>query len=227
MIVQIPLRFSNVYIVKEGFHPVLIDTGSPSDFRRIEAGLFDQGLVLHDISLIIHTHAHFNHAGNTAAIKQHVDIPALIHRLDFDNLKNGTNGAVKHHSLTGYLIKKMVLKNYPAINADVVFDDEMSLQAYGIKGKLLHTPGHTPGSSSVLFETGEAIVGDVFMGGLLGGYAFPKIAGYPYFIDNIGQLYKSIKKLLDMGAEKFYTGYGGPLSRKEVERKFKNAVNGR
>jgi hydroxyacylglutathione hydrolase len=46
--------------------------------------------------------------------------------------------------------------------ADVVLEGEqLSLGAYGIEAELLHTPGHTPGSLSVLLPGGEALVGDL------------------------------------------------------------------
>jgi len=40
---------------------------------------------------------------------------------------------------------------------------DYSLHEFGIPGSIIHTPGHSPGSVSVLLETGEAFVGDLAM----------------------------------------------------------------
>jgi glyoxylase-like metal-dependent hydrolase (beta-lactamase superfamily II) len=41
----------------------------------------------------------------------------------------------------------------------VLGDKEFPLDEFGTDGKILYTPGHTPGSVSVLLQTGEAFVG--------------------------------------------------------------------
>ena len=48
---------------------------------------------------------------------------------------------------------------------DLVVEDELSLRDHGIPGTVLHTPGHSPGSLSVVLDTGEAFVGDLAMNG--------------------------------------------------------------
>jgi glyoxylase-like metal-dependent hydrolase (beta-lactamase superfamily II) len=42
----------------------------------------------------------------------------------------------------------------------------MDMKAFGVDGKVVCTPGHTAGSISVVLSTGEAIVGDLLMGGM-------------------------------------------------------------
>lgn len=49
---------------------------------------------------------------------------------------------------------------YPGTKPDIVMDtEEFSLWEYGIDGRVLHTPGHTKGSVSVLLESGELFAG--------------------------------------------------------------------
>jgi glyoxylase-like metal-dependent hydrolase (beta-lactamase superfamily II) len=40
----------------------------------------------------------------------------------------------------------------------------MDLSGYGIPGKVIHTPGHTAGSVSIILDNGHAIVGDNVLG---------------------------------------------------------------
>jgi glyoxylase-like metal-dependent hydrolase (beta-lactamase superfamily II) len=43
----------------------------------------------------------------------------------------------------------------------------LGLSAFGIEGTVIPTPGHTEGSISVILPRGEAIAGDLLMGGFL------------------------------------------------------------
>jgi len=92
----------------------------------------------------------------------------------------------------------------------------MSLQAFGVDGEVVYTPGHTAGSISVLLSSGEAIAGDLLMGGWLGGMFRSGQSGYPYYADDLGQIRASVKKLLDLGATMFFVGHGGPLEAERV-----------
>lgn len=54
---------------------------------------------------------------------------------------------------------------FPRRAADIDAADGMRLDEFGIAGSVLHTPG----SISVAFDSGDAMVGDVIMGGWAGG----------------------------------------------------------
>ncbi|NTV58665.1 MAG: hypothetical protein HGA74_15485 [Deltaproteobacteria bacterium] len=52
----------------------------------------------------------------------------------------------------------------PPLPVDLILGDEgLSLEPYGIAGQVIHTPGHTQGSVSILLEGGHALVGDLAM----------------------------------------------------------------
>jgi glyoxylase-like metal-dependent hydrolase (beta-lactamase superfamily II) len=40
-------------------------------------------------------------------------------------------------------------------------DDVFDLSEYGISGKIIHTPGHSQGSISIILDNGETLVGDM------------------------------------------------------------------
>lgn len=67
--------------------------------------------------------------------------------------------------------------------ADIDADEGSRLDAFGISGSILYTPGHTPGSISGLLDSGDAIVGDVIMGGWAGGAIRPSQPNFHYFAD--------------------------------------------
>ena len=92
---------------------------------------------------------------------------------------------------------------------DVVVDGrDLSLIEYGIPGKLVHTPGHTRGSVSVLMDSGEIFVGDLAMN------KFPMRTnpGLPVFGDDIQVVKESWRKVLEMGAKTVYPAHGKPFS---------------
>ena len=97
----------------------------------------------------------------------------------------------------------------PRTNVGVVVGDEgLSLYEYGIKGKIIHTPGHSPGSISVLLDTGDALVGDLAVN--IPPFHFKP--GPPIFIDDLQQIGESWKLLLDSGAKRIYPAHGKPFS---------------
>ena len=84
----------------------------------------------------------------------------------------------------------------------------------------MHTPGHTPGSISVLLPNGDVLAGDLVIGGIsfLGGIARLGHARKPPFEDDPGAVRQSLTELLDRGASRFFVGHGGPLMAQEVRR---------
>jgi glyoxylase-like metal-dependent hydrolase (beta-lactamase superfamily II) len=90
----------------------------------------------------------------------------------------------------------------------VIGNEGISLDEYGIPGKVIHTPGHSSGSVSILLKTGEAFVGDMAMN------KFPLrfSPGLPIFAEDSVKLNESWKSLLDQGAKMIYPSHGEPFS---------------
>ena len=67
----------------------------------------------------------------------------------------------------GRVLRPFLDEEFEAFEPDLIFRDGFSLEPHGVKGKVLATPGHTPGSASVVLASGEAIIGDVLRGSLV------------------------------------------------------------
>ena len=104
----------------------------------------------------------------------------------------------------------------PPVKPDILIDEDMDLSKFGVDGKVIHTPGHTPGSVSVILPNGEFIVGDLVMQGMLRFWQ----PNYPLFADNMFQLKESIKLILRKNPAKIFCTHGGPFSPKTVLRRF-------
>lgn len=131
-------------------------------------------------------------------------------------MDTGKNQATKPTCLTARLLHLLVDDKFPAVRPDILLPDELDLNSFGVDGKVVYTPGHTAGSISVLLSTGEAVVGDLLMGGWLGGMFRSGLPGYPYYADDLAQIRGSVKKLLNLGAIRFFVGHGGPLDASRV-----------
>ncbi|MFY1644584.1 MBL fold metallo-hydrolase, partial [Methanoculleus bourgensis] len=77
------------------------------------------------------------------------------------------------------------------------------------------TPGHTPGSVSILVAGGTAIVGDLLVALLRGGR--PRMS---FRAEDPATARRSLGTLLTFGPERIYAAHGGPWSGTEVRRRF-------
>jgi glyoxylase-like metal-dependent hydrolase (beta-lactamase superfamily II) len=85
---------------------------------------------------------------------------------------------------------------------------------------VLGTPGHTAGSVSVLTAAGEAIVGDLLMGGFAGGKLLPHHPTLHYFAEDLPTLRASVRRLLGHAPRRIFVGHGGPLRAGAVSKQF-------
>jgi glyoxylase-like metal-dependent hydrolase (beta-lactamase superfamily II) len=83
-------------------------------------------------------------------------------------------------------------------------DDAQVLKTIGIDGKILHTPGHTYDSISVLLSDGRAIVGDAAMNIL----SFCQIKYRPILLQDMDWVFESWRKLIEHGARHIYPARG-------------------
>jgi glyoxylase-like metal-dependent hydrolase (beta-lactamase superfamily II) len=98
---------------------------------------------------------------------------------------------------------------YPGVeikNGDYVVagDDFSLLKHLGIDGVILHTPGHTGDSISVVLSDGSAFVGDIAMNFMNLCYTRHR----PIFVQNIEDVYRSWQKLVHHGAKVVYPAHG-------------------
>jgi hydroxyacylglutathione hydrolase len=222
-IIPIALSMSKAFLIKEE-GAMLIDTGSPHEERRIVAALREHHIAPRDLNLILHTHGHYDHCGSTRRLKDVTAAPVAIHRLDVPLIRKGVAEALKPVNLAGRFMQLISYRRFLPFEPDVVIEHETDLQAYGVRGRILFTPGHTAGSISILLGGGQAIVGDLMMGGFLGGWLFPGRPGYHFFADDLASLRQSIKKVMEAGTTTVHVAHGGPLQRRAILDRFKKEI---
>lgn len=201
MIVRIKGAISNCYLLL-GDRPVLVDTGSPGDLRRILAALKTHGVDPRQLALILLTHGHSNHAGNAAELHTRTGRPVAIHAADAALVRHGDSGVLAAQTELGRLIRPFVNEPFAAFEPDIVFREPFPLEPYGIRGRVLPTPGHTPGSSSVVLAHGEAIIGDVLRGSMM----WPNKARPHFFCNDPDTNLRSMARLAREGLLRCHPG---------------------
>lgn len=217
-IVRIKLPVSNAYLLV-GERAVLVDAGAPGQADRILDAVRRAEVDPNDISLLIHTHGHIDHAGSAAELRRRIGMPVAVHEADAPLLRSGTNGTVRPRNREARLVAAVLVRPYEPLEPDLALTEEISLRGYGVDGRVIFTPGHTPGSLSIALPGRDVIVGDLAMGGVLGGALFPRRPRLHYFVDDLAAVRTSVRRVLDDGAATVFVGHGGPLRAGDVRER--------
>lgn len=207
---QITKGRSNSYLIFDGDESILVDTshkGSRNDLKEKLDNLLDgKGL-----SWMVLTHTHYDHVENAAIIKKQYNSRIVVHKDEAEYLKQGcspipygTNFLTKLLVGVGRIMNR--LSHYESAKPDILVNDKYQLTPHS---HLLHTPGHTEGSMSLIVDEELALVGDA-MFGVFNWSIFPP------FADNVSNMINSWDTLIQTGCETYLPGHGTENSRKLV-----------
>ena len=220
----IKLSMANAYLLKTAT-PVLIDVGGVKDMPALVEGLKAQGLRPEDIKLVVLTHGHADHVGLAAAFKKMGQAKIALGEGDVPMARAGNHGTLAPQNFTARLLDRFAIDpRFQAFEPDIIVTNELDLSPWGVRGKAVLMPGHTPGSLVVLLDNRRAVVGDIILGGYLGGAIRPQHAGHHYFQADVPRNEDNIARLLKQGVETFYLGHGGPVTRESVADAFPTAA---
>jgi glyoxylase-like metal-dependent hydrolase (beta-lactamase superfamily II) len=209
---RVKVGITTTYLLR-GHGAVLVDPGlsgrGKAVLRVLSRALGDSGT----IDLMVATHGHYDHIGAAGCLREALDAPFAIHRNDARWAREGTvtlppgvtPWARFLSRVAGPVVLPLAQRFAAAVEPDLLIDDSgLSLEEHGIPGRIVPTPGHTPGSVSVLLETGDAFVGDLAMNG-------PPLCLRPslgVFAENLDQMRASWQRLLDRGARTIHPAHG-------------------
>ena len=163
------------------------------DGKGIAAAIAEEGW---QVSHILLTHAHFDHVGGLAELKEETEAPIFIHR-DAEEMLNHAALAASQWGLQ--------VPTPPA--PDHYLKEGEQLQIGRLRADVLYTPGHAPGHVSFHFPTEQALFdGDVLFQRSIGRTDLP---GGDY-----QTLLKTIReKLLVLPDEtRVFSGHGQPTT---------------
>lgn len=219
----LPFGLLNAHLIIGEQGCILVDTGLPGSHNKIGRVLKKHGRTFKDIKLIVVTHAHVDHAGTAAQMRELSGAPILAHAADLDYFEQRKQMTFCETGWFGRLFMRtgLILQPYAPFSPDILLQDghSVDLMRYGIAGVAVHTPGHTAGSVSVQLVGGDAMVGDLVASGiLLGGLVRTEHAIRPPFEDDPQTVSAELQRMVDAGTQRFYLGHGGPLIAGEVQR---------
>ena len=128
---------SNCYLVSKGRDAVLIDCSAPAE--AVQKQLHEQGVRLH---AILCTHGHFDHVLTADRVRADLGVPLYIHKADAEMLTDSEKNAFSF--FFGYR------KAWQP--AERLFEANDTLTFGALSLAVLHTPGHSGGSTSLLCE---------------------------------------------------------------------------
>jgi len=171
---------TNCYIIadEEKHEAMVIDPAG--DVDKIIAML---DILNAKLKYIYLSHCHGDHIGGVEELRKRTNSKVLVHRIDSVGLNN------KEISLTEYIGMEDIL-----LEADSRVDDEDLLHVGDIEFKVIHTPGHTKGSSCIYCEKHNMLFsGDTLFRGTWGRTDLPTSS----FEDIINSITKKLMILPD------------------------------
>ena len=187
-IVNVGYRSTNFWVVSAGRNRLLVDLGWPGKAAALFANLERMGVPLSEIRYGLATHYHIDHAGAAQDLKNK-GVPLLVMQEQEDAIP-----AMKQ------FIKPA--DNYTEIKThdNVVIPTGESrefLKRIGIDGEILHTPGHSDDSVTLVLDIGCAFTGDLTMESMVA-------------TEDPAEVARSWKMLRDRRVSTIYPGHGAP-----------------
>jgi glyoxylase-like metal-dependent hydrolase (beta-lactamase superfamily II) len=185
-IVNVGYRSTNYWVVSVGTSRLLVDLGWPGTMGWMRASLDRMDVPIEEIRYGLATHYHIDHAGLAQELKE-AGVPLLV--LD-----------VQIHAIP--LMRRWIKPQDQYV--DITMHDNITiscaesrsvLERIGIPGEIVHTPGHSDDSVSLLLDDGSAFTGDLTPLGFIG-------------VEDAAVVSASWRLLRERGATRVYPGHG-------------------
>lgn len=135
----------------------LVDCGVRRAPARIVRGLAAIGKAPTDVTRIVLTHAHRDHAGGAAELARRTGAPVAAHRADVPYAESGRVPPQDRAGTAGRLLARLGDGRFPAFRvAQPLADGDVLPVGGGLR--VVHTPGHSPGHVSLLHEATRVLI---------------------------------------------------------------------
>ncbi len=185
-IINVGYRSTNFWVVSAGRSRLLVDVGWPGSMGTMRANLKRMDVPLNEIRYTLATHFHIDHAGLAQDFKR-AGVPLLVIDVQVEAIpvmKTWIKPADNYTEIT--------LEGNTTISCA---GSRALLESIGILGEILHTPGHSEDSVSLLLDDGSVFTGDLTQ---------PDHVG----LEDPSVVAASWRLLWERGARRVYPGHG-------------------
>lgn len=199
-------RGAQAYLVQDPDGLVAVDAGYTGSDRAILRFLRGRGFQPSDLKWVVVTHHHVDHAGSAARLCAQTGAQLAIHTADAPYLTSGRPKELMNlwgsiERLPARLARFLLTVGGPI--GRFLEDGDM---LHGLR--VIHTPGHTPGSICLYSEAESAI----FLGDVLNNER--GIRRPPWNVNhNHRQAQLAARHLLGLSYERAFFGHGRPIER--------------
>ncbi len=221
---QLPVGPVNSYLLK-GEENALVDTGPhhPESRRWLEKGLRREGLEAGDIDIILITHGHVDHYGQAGDLSKVSGAEVWAPQLERDTIADFSETYDERKEFYGEQFLKTGIPRETLRLVGEFFDyvkelataspvhrtfrggDKLSLSGWDLE--VIHTPGHSPGSSCFLSGTtlfaGDTVLSHITPNAAFGGEDGESVGMEDYL--------RSLERLEELDVSRVYTGHGPPM----------------
>jgi len=185
-IVNVGYRSTNFWVVSAARSRLLVDLGWWGIYSALTVNLERMDIPLREITHGVATHYHGDHAGAAQDLKD-----AGMRLIVAEEQVAAIALMGRHAKASDHYTEISSHGNLVTSCAD----SRALLASLGIGGQLVHTPGHSDDSITVLLDSGEAFTGDLT---------------WPVFAteETMAQVMQSWDRLRALGATTVYAGHG-------------------
>ena len=147
------------YLIDTGDGLILIDTAIAESLYLLVDSIYRLGYKMEDIKKILISHAHFDHCGGAAAMKELTGAQLYMSREDYEFMKVCPE-------------ETMVLDkdSHPQMfEPDAFFSDDEPVVLGNVMVRTMLTPGHTIGCTSFFWEVKNPVNEETYVVGMHGG----------------------------------------------------------
>jgi ribonuclease/clavin/mitogillin len=185
-IVNVGYRSTNYWVISAGTSRLLVDLGWPGSMGKMLANLRRMDVPISEIRYGLATHYHIDHAGVAQEFKQ-AGVPLLVVDVQVAAIPHMKTWIKPHDQYLDITLHD---------NVEISLEESRSLlEGIGIPGEILHTPGHSNDSISLLIDDGSVFTGDLIA---------PQLVG----MEDPEVVQESWRLIRERGGKRVYPGHG-------------------
>jgi endoribonuclease LACTB2 len=185
-IVNVGYRSTNYWVVSAARSRLLVDIGYPGTMGTMLASLARMDVPIAEIRYALATHYHIDHAGLAQNMKL-AGVPLLV-------MEDQVRALPRQRDFIKPADQYLEITLHDNVTIPCA-ESRTLLAGIDIAGEILHTPGHSDDSVSLLLDDGSAFTGDLTLPGLA--------------VDSLADLVAASWRLLrDHGATRAYPAHG-------------------